>query len=187
MSRRSSNQLRIIGGTWRSRRIAFPNVAGLRPSPDRVRETLFNWLAPIIEGSCCLDLYAGSGALGMEALSRGAASVTFVDADHLVIQQLQTNLKQLGATQAKVELRDVPTFLQGPPQAYDIVFLDPPFRQNLLPDCLARLSHGWLAAGARIYVESEAELELVLPEGWEILRSKQAGQLRYSLLTWQKI
>lgn len=182
-SRHGSNQLRIIGGTWRSRRVSFPDVDGLRPSPDRVRETLFNWLAPIIQGARCLDLYAGSGALGLEALSRGAAAVTFVDAERRVVTQLEQNLKLLGANGARVEQSDALTFLARPPHPFDVVFLDPPFRKNLLPACLEKLAAGWLAEGARVYVENEAELgEPPLLPDWELLRSKQAGQVRYSLL-----
>lgn len=183
MSRHATNQLRIIGGTWRSRRVGFPDVEGLRPSPDRVRETLFNWLAPIITGSRCLDLYAGSGALGLEALSRGAAEAVFVDTDRRVVQQLEQNLKLLGASGARVVQSEALSYLQRPPQPFDVVFLDPPFRNNLLPACLERLAAGWLAPAARVYVESEAELgEPAVPPGWELLRSKQAGQVRYSLL-----
>lgn len=181
--RHGHNQLRIIGGSWRSRRVAFPDVEGLRPSPDRVRETLFNWLAPRIEGARCLDLYAGSGALGLEALSRGAAEVVFVDTDRRVIIQLEQNLKLLGARGAGVVQADALAFLQRPPRPFDVVFLDPPFRQGLLPACLQGLAAGWLAPGARVYVEHEAELvEAPVPAGWALLRSKQAGQVRYSLL-----
>jgi RNA methyltransferase, RsmD family len=183
MPRHGPNQLRIIGGTWRSRRVSFPDVEGLRPSPDRVRETLFNWLAPIIQGARCLDLYAGSGALGLEALSRGAAEVVFVDTDRRVIVQLEQNFKLLGAHGASVVQADALAFLQRPPRPFDVVFLDPPFRRDLLPACLEKLGAGWLASGARVYVENEAELgEPPLPPDWELLRSKQAGQVRYSLL-----
>lgn len=181
--RHGPNQLRIIGGTWRSRRVSFPDVEGLRPSPDRVRETLFNWIAPIIQGARCLDLYAGSGALGLEALSRGASAVVFVDTDRRVVTQLEQNLKLLGASGASVVQSDATAFLQRPPQPFDVVFLDPPFRKDLLPTCLHHLGNGWLAPGARVYVESEAELgEPAVPPDWELLRSKQAGQVRYSLL-----
>ncbi|PKM44614.1 MAG: 16S rRNA (guanine(966)-N(2))-methyltransferase RsmD [Gammaproteobacteria bacterium HGW-Gammaproteobacteria-1] len=183
MPRHGPNQLRIIGGTWRSRRVAFPDVEGLRPSPDRVRETLFNWLAPIIEGARCLDLYAGSGALGLEALSRGAGAVVLVDSDRRVVTQLEQNLKLLGAVGAQVIQADAMSYLQRPPQPFDVVFLDPPFRKDLLPACLTALAAGWLAPGARVYVENEKELgEPPLPPGWELARSKQAGQVRYSLL-----
>lgn len=181
--RHGPNQLRIIGGTWRSRRVSFPDVEGLRPSPDRVRETLFNWIAPIIQGARCLDLYAGSGALGLEALSRGASAVVFVDTDRRVVTQLEQNLKLLGASGASVVQSDAVAFLQRPPKPFDVVFLDPPFRKGLLPACLQHLNNGWLAPGARVYVESEAELgEPAVPPDWELLRSKQAGQVRYSLL-----
>jgi 16S rRNA (guanine966-N2)-methyltransferase len=183
VSRHVTNQLRIIGGTWRSRRVNFPDVEGLRPSPDRVRETLFNWLAPIIQGAHCLDLYAGSGALGLEALSRGADAVTFVDVDNRVAVQLEQNLTLLGASGAQVMQMDALVFLQRAPQPFDVVFLDPPFHRGLLPACLEKLSTGWLAEGARVYVENEAELgEPPLPPEWTLLRSKQAGRVRYSLL-----
>jgi 16S rRNA (guanine966-N2)-methyltransferase len=179
-----AQQLRIIGGSWRSRRIQFPDLPGLRPSPDRVRETLFNWLAPLIEGSRCLDLYAGSGALGLEALSRGAARVCFVDADRRAIDALRDNLERLGADRAQLVEADALHFLRGAPQPHDIAFLDPPFRQGLLADGLQRLAQGWLTANARVYIEMEAEAELPeLPPGWEVLRSKRAGQVCYSLLT----
>ncbi len=176
------NQLRIIGGEWRSRRVAFPEVEGLRPSPDRVRETLFNWLAPIIEGAICLDLFAGSGALGLEALSRGAAEVVFVDRDHRVVTQLQHNLQLLKAQGGSVVNADALAFLQRGARRFDVVFLDPPYRQDLLAPCLERLAEGWLAPHARVYLEAEAQLgEPPLPTGWEMARSKRAGQVGYHL------
>lgn len=178
------NQLRIIGGAWRSRRLHFPNVEGLRPSTDRVRETLFNWLQPVIEGSRCLDLFAGSGALGLEALSRGAAQVTFVDQHSKVINALRNNLKLLESTAADIIQADALDFLQGNPHPFDIVFIDPPFRQELLQPCLQLLDRGWLGLDARVYIETELEQGTPdLPEGWEILRSKKAGQVAYHLVT----
>lgn len=181
---KGTNQLRIIGGVWRSRRLQFPDVEGLRPSTDRVRETLFNWLQPLIEGSRCLDLFAGSGALGLEALSRGAARVEFVDRHPKVISTLRSNLKLLGSEAGIVVKADALNYLQADPHPFDIVFLDPPFRQDLLQPCLHLLNQGWLASGARLYIETELEQgEPELPEGWELLRSKKAGQVAYHLVT----
>lgn len=180
---KGTNQLRIIGGQWRSRRLRFPDVVGLRPSSDRVRETLFNWLQPMIEGSRCLDLFAGSGALGLEALSRGATEVEFVDKHPKVIDALRKNLNLLEAKGGRVVQADSLAYLRGTPRPFDIVFLDPPFRQGLLTPCLELLAHGWLASGARIYLETELELgKPELPEGWELLRSKKAGQVAYYLV-----
>lgn len=179
---KGTSQLRIIGGTWRSRRLTFPEVEGLRPSTDRIRETLFNWLQPFIEGSRCLDLFAGSGALGLEALSRGASQVVFVDQHPQVIKGLRSNLDLLGSTTGEVIQADAIHFLRGDTQPFDIVFLDPPFRQGLLQPCLHMLAEGWLAPGARVYIEIEVEEgEPELPEGWKLVRSKKAGQVAYHL------
>ncbi len=178
------NQLRIIGGTWRSRRLDFPDVEGLRPTPDRVRETLFNWLMPIIHGARCLDLFAGSGALGLEALSRGAASVVLLDRDPRVISTLRNHLQTLKAEGAAVMQQNALDYLRGAPTAFDIIFLDPPFRQGLLEPVLDQLSTGgWLAPGARIYIEQESEQPMTpLPEGWELLRELKAGQVACRLV-----
>src|SRR5512139_378156 len=166
------NQLRIIGGSWRSRRLDFPDVEGLRPTPDRVRETLFNWLMPVIHGARCLDLFTGSGALGLEALSRGAASVVLVDRDPRVIATLRNHLQTLKAEGASLVQQGALDYLQGEPRPFDVVFLDPPFRQGLLQPALELLNtRGWLAAGARVYIEQESEQPLVeLPAGCEQLR-----------------
>ena len=181
--KRGGNQLRIIGGEWRGRKLGFPDVEGLRPTTDRVRETLFNWLAPVIHGARCLDLFAGSGALGLEALSRGAARVQFVDSDRSAVQSLKENLALLKDDRGQVIQGDALAFLQGEPTPFDVVFLDPPFRQTLLQPCLERLCEaGWLSEGGRLYIEVEQELgEPQLPEGWELVRSKKAGQVIYAL------
>jgi 16S rRNA (guanine966-N2)-methyltransferase len=179
------NQLRIIGGRWRGRRLSFPDVEGLRPTPDRVRETLFNWLAPIIEGARCLDLFTGSGALGLEALSRGATEVVMVDRDPEVITRLKEHIQTLQAHGAQLVQADALAWLQSPrrDQHFDIVFLDPPFGQGLLEPCCTLLEkHGWLTVSAYIYLESELNLGLpVVPDNWRLKRSQKAGQVGYYL------
>jgi len=181
--RPAGNQLRIIGGEWRGRKLGFPDVDGLRPTTDRVRETLFNWLAPVIHGARCLDLFAGSGALGLEALSRGAAAVTFIERERQAVESLRANLALLQDQRGSVLHLDALSYLAGEPHTFDIVFLDPPFRQSLLQPALERLCRdGWLATDARIYIEVELELgEPHLPDGWELTRSKKAGQVIYAL------
>jgi 16S rRNA (guanine966-N2)-methyltransferase len=185
--RRQQGQLRIIGGTWRSRRIRFVTESDIRPTPDRVRETLFNWLQQIVPGANCLDLYAGSGALGFEALSRGAARATFVDQDVRVVQQIGANLELLEATdRGKVVWSDAHAYLAGEARTdgpFDIVFLDPPYRDHMLqPSCELLERSGALAATAWIYLETEArEAPPALPPGWIYLQSKSAGQVGYHL------
>ncbi len=179
-----SNTLRIIGGEWRGRKLRFADGEGLRPTTDRVRETLFNWLAPRIQGARCLDLFAGSGALGLEALSRGAVEVVFVDTNPAAITTLKENLALLKVENAEVIRGDGLNYLQGNSRQFDVVFLDPPFRRDLLQPALKLLAEqGWLAKGARLYLELESEESLPeLPTGWELLRSKEAGQVAYHLV-----
>lgn len=182
---RGSNTLRIIGGQWRGRKLRFADAEGLRPTTDRVRETLFNWLQPVIEGARCLDLFAGSGALGLEALSRGAREVVFVDTSPRAITALKENLALLQCNHAQVVRTSAVDFLGAPPaQPFDVVFLDPPFRRGLLQPALQRLAQGgWLAPGARIYLELETEQgEPELPPEWQMLRRKRAGQVAYFLV-----
>lgn len=179
---RRSNQLRIIAGAWRGRKLAFVPVPGLRPTPDRVRETLFNWLSPVIRGARCLDLFAGSGALGLEAASRGASAVVLVDGDPEVTHTLQEQVQRLRAQQVSVVHAGSVRYLYGRAQPFDIVFLDPPFHAGLLPDCLQQLeAGGWLSAEAWVYIEAEHGLQLPLPAHWEMHRSKTAGQVDYHL------
>ena len=175
--------LRIIGGTWRGRKWRFPEGADIRPTPDRVRETLFNWLGGRTQGARCLDLFAGSGALGLEALSRGAAHVSFVDSAEPAVRELRLRLAEWQATGAQVERSDALAFLAGRSQPCDIVFLDPPFAAGLLAQAAARLSqHGWLAPGALVYVESAAAEALpALPASWQALKAKRAGEVGYHL------
>ena len=177
------NRLRIIGGRWRGSRIVFPALAAIRPSPDRVRETLFNWLQQPIVGARCLDLFAGSGALGLEALSRGAAHVTFVDREPQVGRHLSQTLERLGSRDAAVVVEDAQRFLLRPAQPFDIVFLDPPFDSSMLEAIADRLQQGWLAPGAYVYVECPADRSLAtLPGRWSVQRTKRAGQVGYHLL-----
>jgi len=177
------NQLRIIAGTWRGRKLAFAPVAGLRPTPDRVRETLFNWLGSSVHGARCLDLFAGSGALGLEAASRGAAEVVLVDADPLVARTLREQLRVLNARQARVVQAACAGYLRSAPEVFDLVFLDPPFHRGMLPECMQLLEQGgWLAPAAWIYIEAERELDPPLPANWAAYRSKTTGQVGYRLI-----
>ncbi len=177
------NQLRIIAGIWRGRKLAFADGNGVRPTPDRVRETLFNWLSPVIHGARCLDLFAGSGALGFEAASRGAADVVLVDHDAAVVRVLKSQVERLAAENIRVVEMDAGNFLHHEPQPFDVIFLDPPFHENRLPACLDLLVQGgWLTANALIYIEAEKTLgKIALPAGWELFRSKMAGQVGYHL------
>lgn len=176
-------RFRVIGGTWRGRRLRVPDLPGVRPTPDRVRETLFNWLAPVIEGARCLDLFAGSGALGIEALSRGAARVVFVDRSGAAIEVIRANLETVGGDTRGLVCRDALAHLrEAPPEAFDVVFLDPPFREGLLDEALDRLAaRGWLAPGACLYIECEKALRPIPPPGWTLARSATAGQVGYHL------
>ncbi|MFN7096649.1 MAG: 16S rRNA (guanine(966)-N(2))-methyltransferase RsmD [Gammaproteobacteria bacterium] len=181
---RKYGELRIIAGQWRGRRFPVIKQPDLRPTPDRVRETLFNWLQHVVTGARCLDLFAGSGAIGLEALSRGAAHVTFIDNSTSAIKQLKLILTQFNADNATVLQYDVRHKLTTPPQPYDIVFLDPPFGFGYLQVVCETLQQpGWLNPGAYIYMESEATLrELSLPDTWEMLKQKVNGNVCYRLI-----
>jgi len=177
-------QLRIIGGEWRSRRFAFPDGPGLRPTPDRVRETLFNWLAAYVPGARVLDPFAGSGALFLEALSRGASSGLALDLNREAVAALRGHLATLKCENGEVQLQDALAYLAKPaPAPVDLVFLDPPFHQDLLQNtCRLLEENGWLAADAWIYTESEsAPSSLGLPANWRLHREKQAGNVHYAL------
>lgn len=180
---RGRQQLRIIGGHWRGRRLDFADLPGLRPTPDRVRETLFNWLQGVIQGSHCLDLFAGSGALGLEAASRGAARVVAVDSNVQVYRQLCAHAERLQCPTYAPTHQDALAYLELGSDGFDIVFLDPPFKQGLLQQSIDRLAQsGWLKPGAYIYLEAEVDLPAPrLPDDWTLLRSKQAGAVAYAL------
>jgi 16S rRNA (guanine966-N2)-methyltransferase len=180
--------LRIIGGEWRGRKIRFPPVAAIRPTPDRVRETLFNWLQAEVVGSRCLDLYAGSGALGLEALSRGAREVVFVEVDPEVARHLATTLQGLQCGRGRVVRSDAGRFLKAPAEPFDIVFLDPPYADRALADtCRSIARGGWLKPGGLAYLEDAASAgPPELPPGWTLLRSKRAGEVGYHLAQREK-
>ena len=178
------NSVRIIGGGWRGRRVSFPDIPGLRPTPDRVRETLFNWLQHHIAGARCLDLFAGSGALGLEALSRGAKELVFVEQAVAASRALQEQLIRLGgAGKGQVVEMGAARYLRSAPQAFDIVFLDPPFGRGALAEYVPMLDVGeWLKPGALVYLENaKADGVPVLPAHWELLKSKSAGEVGYHL------
>ncbi|CAK9886606.1 MAG: Ribosomal RNA small subunit methyltransferase D [Candidatus Erwinia impunctatus] len=181
----SGGQIRIIGGLWRGRKLPVPDSGGLRPTTDRVRETLFNWLAADIQGARCLDCFSGSGALGLEALSRHAASATLLELERPVARQLEKNLATLGVAEStgRVINTNTLTWLAQTGEPFDIVFIDPPFRQGLLQQTLSLLEqHQWLAETAMVYIESETEAGLPdVPANWHLHREKQAGQVAYRL------
>ena len=175
------NQVRIGAGVWRSRVLAFPDVAGLRPTSDRVRETVFNWLGQTLQGNVCLDAFAGSGALGFEAASRGADAVTVCEADTQAVKSLIENQQKLQANNVTIVRQDVLQWLKTNKQVFDIVFCDPPFAANLhRPFLTAIRPH--LAPGALVYVESAAPLAELLDASWQLHKSAKAGAVYYGLL-----
>lgn len=175
--------VRIIAGQWRGRRIQVPDVQGLRPTPDRVRETLFNWLTPYVVGANCLDLFAGSGVLGFEALSRGAEHVTLVDASPEVITHLRATQALLGAGALEIYRAHLPQGMIAPSRPYDIVFIDPPYEAGLLFPCCEYLENNhFLADEAYLYLEAKHRIEAnALPSNWQLIKSAHAGQVYYHL------
>jgi 16S rRNA (guanine966-N2)-methyltransferase len=173
--------VRIIAGEYRGRRIKVPDRPGLRPTPDRVRETLFNWLGQWLDGLSCLDLFAGTGALGFEAASRGATRVVMVESDRAAFESLQATRQIIGAASVEPVLADAVQYLERGGERFDVVFLDPPFRQNALPAVFQRLAKR-LKSGARIYVESDAPMA---PDGCTELKRDRAGQVSYQLFEWR--
>jgi len=181
---RGPGQVRIIGGRLRGRRLPVPEVPGLRPTPDRVRETLFNWLAPHVAGMRVLDLFAGTGALGLEALSRGAATLTLVEQHRAALATLRDNLQRLGLPEARLVCAEALTFLATDAGSYDLILLDPPFAADLLaPALMAIERHGRLSPGGFCYIEMAVDAALPpLPAGWLQHRSGRAGEVGYHLL-----
>lgn len=176
-------KVKIIGGKWRGRNLPFPNIEGLRPTPARVRETVFNWLQYDIVASRCLDLYAGSGALGIEAVSREAKYLVQVDCHAQVCQQLRDNKDVLATECIEIVSQDVQTYLEGEAQRFDVVFLDPPFTKGLVLSTVYALEdNGWLASGAKIYIELEKDFQLLdMPKNWHALKHKITGEVAYYL------
>ena len=179
---RSVGKLRIVSGSLRGSRIDVLDQEGLRPTSDRVRETLFNWLAPMVGGARCLDLFAGTGALGIEAISRGAAECIFVERDRGLARQIEATLDRLKVDNASVVNADALTWLAQGQQVFDLVFLDPPFSGGLWNEATARLEAcGWLAEDAWIHVESPSGMAIALPENWRLHREATAGAVHFAL------
>jgi len=178
---KTTSQIRIIAGKWRSRKIAFVPIKGLRPTTDAVRETLFNWLMPYIHDANCLDLFAGSGCLGFEALSRGAKHVVMIDAATQVITMLKQNAQELNCQDIDFYCAKIPQGINKiPTQTFDIIFLDPPFNSKLIePVCEKLFNSDYLTKDAIIYIEVEKNLNLqtAIPQSWQILRQKITGQI----------
>jgi 16S rRNA (guanine966-N2)-methyltransferase len=177
------NRIRIIGGELRSRMISFPDAEGLRPTPDRVRETLFNWLGQTLYGRTCLDLFAGSGALGLEAASRGAERVVMVEKNRAALLSLQDNIKKLGCANVFVQGQDGLEFISRDARKYDVIFLDPPFQSDYLPRLLEMLPQRLNENGV-VYVESGAAIDA--PPPWAVIKSGKAGQVHFQLLSVHK-
>ena len=174
--------IRIIAGKHRGRKLPVLNADGLRPTTDRVKETLFNWLIPYIQDSRCLDCYAGAGSLAFEAISRGASEVTLFELNTNAVKQLKANTQLLKINNADIVQGDTLALLAKPSTPYDIVFVDPPFRQGLTEKTLSFLSQGWLADKALIYIEMETDKpDSKVPANWQLLKEKVAGQVAYRL------
>jgi 16S rRNA (guanine966-N2)-methyltransferase len=173
------NRVRIVGGACRGRLVRFPDAPGLRPTPDRVRETLFNWLGQDLSGCSTLDLYAGTGALSLEALSRGATLAVAVDRNARVVAALEANARELGLSGLEAHRKDALTFLAAETRTFDVVFLDPPFADDpwtsLLPACAALLSPSGM-------IYAEASRTIAPPSGLVLHRTGHAGQVYYHLL-----
>lgn len=193
---RQPSHVRLIGGKWRGRKLPIVSAVGLRPTGDRIRETVFNWLAPHIQGAKVLDAFAGSGALGFEALSRGAGECVFIEKHVQASQNLEANLTLLKnsdvvdksqqnnlATNRLINGSCTEYLTQTPKETFDIVFIDPPFAENFWGVTLELLSQGWLAQGAFLYLEMPTGMAIPDAKNWQILKQKKAGQVSYSLLT----
>lgn len=179
-----SGSVRIIAGQWRGRKLPVPLVEGLRPTPNRIRETLFNWLQARVDGATCLDVSAGTGSLCFEALSRGAKSAVMVESSHKAVSQIKENLKTLNCNDVKVIESSALIYLQGQVSAFDIIFLDPPFKSDLVVKCFTLIhERGWLKPGGLLYIEAPEKSDLPeLPDNWSVHKSKTSGEVGYHLL-----
>lgn len=181
-NQQANGSIRIIAGKHRGRKLPVLAADGLRPTTDRVKETVFNWLMPYMADSRCLDCFAGAGSLGFEAYSRGAEQVTMIELNKSAATQLMANAQTLKAQSIQVTQSDTLAFLNSSPQPFDIIFIDPPFRQGLAEKVIQRVSKGWLSEDAMVYVETESENALPdIPENWHLLKEKKAGQVVYRL------
>lgn len=176
-----NQSIRIIGGQYRSKKLNFPDIEGLRPTPDRVRETLFNWLMNTIHDARCLDAFAGSGALGFEAFSRGASKIVLIEQAPAAYNNLQKIAQSFNSSKLSVVNKDACLYMQQTKEQFDLVFLDPPFTKDLLPECIAILENtSLLAPGGLMYLESDHEVT-INPERWKQIKFKKAGQVFYGL------
>ncbi len=182
-------KVRIVGGSWRGTRLQVPQTGGVRPTTDRTRETLFNWLAPVIAGARCLDLFAGSGALGFEAASRGAGEVTMIDHSASVIATLTAKRNGLNATQIEIIQADALAWVRCNRRRFDIVFIDPPFARDMVPQvCMLLIEHAALAEGALLYCELErAAMQPAIPAPLHIVREKASGSVHYGLIKYHTV
>ena len=179
---RARRGIRIIGGQWRGSRLPIADSNAIRPTPDRVRETLFNWLRDDVSGARCLDLFAGSGALGLEAASRGAAHVVLVEHDRNAFLTLEQSCERLHAATVEPVMAGALEWLAGPPQRFDLVFVDPPFDSGLWSQVLGLLRAGWLNDNARVYLETPKH-GVEIDHHWQVVKSGQTSQTRYALLS----
>ncbi len=178
---RGLTTVRIIGGTWRGTRVQLPQNPAVRPTPDRVRETLFNWCKPVITKARCLDLFAGTGVLGFEAVSRGAAEAVLVEQDEQTVAAMRDLKERLSASAVDIVQRDVFSFLDDGPRPFDLIFVDPPFGCTIRDRVLQALRSGWLAAHGRVYLESPRQEALEI-SGWRVLREGSTKQVNYKLI-----
>jgi 16S rRNA (guanine966-N2)-methyltransferase len=182
----TKGSIRIIAGKHRGRKLPVLMAEGLRPTTDRVKETVFNWLMPYIKDAKCLDCFAGSGSLSFEAMSRGAQQVTLLELNKAAVNQLKANKKLLKAENIKIDQVNTLEYLKNSIEVYDLIFLDPPFRKKLVEQCAVLLNSGWLTENALIYVEMEANyISQQLPNNWNLLKEKIAGQVSYQLYQYQ--
>jgi len=183
----TKGSIRIIAGKHRGRKLPVLMAEGLRPTTDRVKETVFNWLMPYVQEANCLDCFAGSGSLGFEAMSRGAQKVTLLELNKTAVNQLKANKQLLNAESINIDHVDTLEYLKTNIEAYDLIFLDPPFRKQLVEQCAVLLNSGWLTENAVIYVEMEANDNCQqLPNNWTLLKEKIAGQVSYQLYQYQR-